>query len=177
MKTSRLVILTLGLAIIALIGVLMALNNFAPLEGPFTPEQVRSTGLRVPLYSVDPSSTGYRTVHFTRNFGDFVQITTYFVDDAQPSTAVALITTYTVFSGFEAGQETVQIKWGAGEAAYVCDPSTGSSASVVPSMTVPDFRSCIYWMDSEGYFVRFQSIWTQDEAVDFINSLSAAATT
>jgi hypothetical protein len=177
MKTYKLIVLALVLAIIPLIGVLLLLSNSGNLEGPFTLEQMLNAGLRVPLYSVDPSSTGYRTVYFTRDLSDFVQVTTYVVDDTQPSIAVALITTYTVFSGFEAGQEIVPVNWAAGEEAHVCEPTSGSSTLEVSSISLPNFRSCIYWIDSNGYFVRFQSVWPQDESVEFINSLLPGAAT
>lgn len=152
-------------------------------RGPYVLQEVIDARLPLPLYYLDPDGKGAysqlnETIYYF-DLGDDLKLDIYFtiLNSAESATRVSRITICAVCGLIGPTDEVigkdVPISWAA--------EGIGSTCKVLSYATRNEFisgeayQSCFFWMDEQGYKYKVYTIWPDDEAVKFINSLQKSA--
>jgi hypothetical protein len=147
-------------------------------SGPYSLQEALDAQLPLPVYESSESVIGYsllKTVYYYFDLGSELRLDTYFVtSDGDKVIRVARMSLYTangqLIATDEAGNKTISIDWAQG--------NKGGNCKVLPSVMVneyvsgEDYQSCLFWFDQELRQYKLYTVWTEDEAVTFANSLS-----
>jgi hypothetical protein len=140
-------------------------------------DEVVSAGVRVPIYYPDPSS-GYaelEVVYYYSDDSSEVLLTTYFLtkDSNSQIARVARMSTFNLNGQLVNTDETkedpsVPITW-AKDGGGAC--KVFSQVYRNDRITGGRFQSCLYWLDEDLNQYKLYTVWSEEEAVNFANSL------
>jgi hypothetical protein len=142
-------------------------------------DELLSTDVRVPVHHISPnSSSDYKKLDTTYYYSDDSSealLITYFIAKNSEGQAVRVARMSTcrhcgqlVNIDETRGQAPAPIIWASGDTGacraypptYRSDPFVGDA-----------FQSCLYWLDEDLNQYKLYTVWSEEEAVDFANSL------
>ena len=138
-------------------------------------DEILNSDVEVPIYYLDPSS-GYKDLKVVYYYSEDseVQLSTYFLTENLNSQTVRVAVLFTcracggLVDGSELhGDAPVPVAWAQGLTG-ACKVLNYNFNLYLGDM----FKSCLYWYDQNAFSYKFYSVWSEEESVDFVNSLT-----
>jgi len=147
-------------------------------RGPLSVNEVLKADVHLPIHYLDSDTTyqGLDAIYYYFGGPPELRLDTYFtVEDSEGRTVrVARMSTFNLSGQLVNIDETkrnptMPITW-AKDGGGGCKVS--SDAYRNDRITGDSFQSCLYWLDEDLYQYKLYAVWPEEEAVDFVNSLS-----
>jgi hypothetical protein len=136
------------------------------------------TYLALPLYAARPESNSanapLQTTYYLYDWGDGNRLDTYFSETSQSDQRVARLSIFSVSGQLVRTDETsgteVPIAWSSTKLGGTCKLLVSEIGQEPLAGTA--YRSCLFWIDPDGYGYKLYTIWPEADAVVFANSLT-----
>jgi hypothetical protein len=172
-STQTPIILTTTIIISLFVDCLPAKRN------PLSLHELQNTEIRVPIHylNADSEYAYLNAIYYYSGDSSEEILTTYFTtENAEGQTALLARMMTCRYCGQLAqpgegeGKVEPSISWAKGEDVGVCDAY--SDDLINPPITGEPFESCLYWLDEDLNDYKLYSMWSEDEAASFAESLS-----
>ena len=169
------------LILLLLVGLVLGACIGNSMKGPLSLDQAKvDVNVRLPLHNpgsiADYSQITPKYYYFD---GDSeLRLDTYFTTNAEAGNSIRLarMSTFNVNGQLVIPEEVtgkeVQIVWAQGDSGGKCK-ILSNDLSHEPLAGDP-YQSCLYWFGKDGYRYKLYSVWSEDEAVNFVNALVEA---
>lgn len=149
-------------------------------EGPLSINEILDIDVRLPIYHLNSNaSTSYKdldiTYYYFSDSSPELRLDTYFTIENSEGKKVRLAR----MSTFNLSGQLVDIDETKGEppTSIIWSQEGGGACKVLPRayrndrITGDAFQSCLYWLDKDLNQYKLYTVWSEEEAVNFVNSL------
>lgn len=149
------------------------------MRGPLTIEEISNVDVRLPVYYLDSDSIiGHEEIgvtYYYYNYQPEFHLVTYFSTENSEGekSRVARMSTYNLNGQLVSTDETK----GLPSKPIVWSKTGGGACKVLPRaydnerITGDPYQSCLFWMDKNLNQYKLYTVWNEEEAVNFANSL------